>query len=162
MQLGQIERSMPVAALRRTNVRYLIIAVIFLVTTLNNADRATLSIVGTAVQKDLGISSITMGYLFAAFAWSYMLAQLPGGWLLDRFGSKRVYAWAIFAWSLTTFLQGFVGYFGIASAIVALFVLRIAVGVAESPAFPGNSRLVAAWFPGNERGTAAAIFNSAQ
>ena len=62
MQLGQIERSMPVAALRRTNVRYLIIAVIFLVTTLNNADRATLSIVGTAVQKDLGISSITMGY----------------------------------------------------------------------------------------------------
>jgi len=147
---------------RRSKVRFLIIAMIFIATTLNNADRAALSIVGSSLQKDMGISSITLGYLFASFAWAYMLVQIPGGWLLDRFGSKRVYAWAIFLWSFFTFLQGFVGGFGFASAIVALFVLRIAVGLAEGPAFPSNSRLVATWFPSNERGTAAAIFNSAQ
>src|SRR5271157_3915283 len=91
---------------KRTRVRFLIIAMIFIVTTLNNADRAALSIVGTAVQNDLGMSSITLGYLFSSFAWSYMLAQIPGGWLLDRFGSKRVYAASIFIWSLMTFAQG--------------------------------------------------------
>lgn len=48
------------------------------------------------------------------------------------------------------------------AAIVLVFCLRFMVGVAEAPSFPANSRIVAAWFPANERGTASAIFNSAQ
>jgi ACS family glucarate transporter-like MFS transporter len=48
------------------------------------------------------------------------------------------------------------------AAIVALFTLRLLLGAFEAPSFPANSRLVAAWFPKQERGTAAAIFNSAQ
>ncbi|CIE71470.1 glucarate permease [Salmonella enterica subsp. enterica serovar Typhi] len=85
-----------------------------------------------------------------------------GGWLLDRFGSKRVYFWSIFIWSVFTLLQGFVDIFSGFGIIVALFTLRFLVGLAESPSFPGNSRIVAAWFPAQERGTAVAIFNSAQ
>ena len=91
-----------------------------------------------------------------------MLAQIPGGALLDRFGTKRIYAGAIALWSLMTAMQGFVGWFPIISAVATLFVLRFLVGLAEAPSFPGNARLVAAWFPGLERGTASAIFNSAQ
>jgi ACS family glucarate transporter-like MFS transporter len=45
---------------------------------------------------------------------------------------------------------------------MSLFILRFLVGLAEAPSFPGNSRIVAAWFPAQERGTAVAIFNSAQ
>lgn len=146
----------------RTKVRFGIIAMVFVISALNNADRATLAITGTAMQEHLGFGAVTLGYLFSAFAWSYMLAQLPGGWLMDRFGTKPVYAASIFLWSVFTFLQGFVHFFSLPSAIVALFILRICVGAAEGPAFPGNSRLVSSWFPAAERGTAAAIFNSAQ
>ena len=59
-------------------------------------------------------------------------------------------------------LQGFVDIFSGFGIIVALFTLRFLVGLAEAPSFPGNSRIVAAWFPAQERGTAVAIFNSAQ
>ena len=135
---------------------------LFVVTTINYADRATISIAGPDIARDIGLSPIEMGYIFSAFAWSYVLAQIPGGWLLDRFGSKKIYALSIFTWSLFTVLQGFVGEFGMSTAIVALFMLRFLVGLAEAPSFPGNARIVAAWFPTAERGTASAIFNSAQ
>jgi ACS family glucarate transporter-like MFS transporter len=75
---------------------------------------------------------------------------------------EKVYALSIFTWSLFTVLQGFVGEFGMSTAMVALFMLRFLVGLAEAPSFPGNARIVAAWFPTAERGTASAIFNSAQ
>ncbi len=145
-----------------TRVRYLVLAMLFVVTTLNFADRATLSIAGPAVARQLGLSAVTMGYVFSAFGWAYVFGQVPGGVLLDRFGSKNVYALSILAWSIVTALQGFVGYFGPAGALVSLFSLRLLLGLAESPSFPGNSRIVAAWFPTRERGTASAIFNAAQ
>ncbi|MGE8501291.1 MAG: MFS transporter [Pseudomonas sp.] len=147
---------------KKTHVRYLILLMLFLVTTINYADRATISIAGSSMQKDLGIDAVTLGYIFSAFGWAYVIGQIPGGWLLDRFGSKRVYAAGIFIWSLFTLLQGFVGMMPVAWAIVTLFVLRFMVGFAEAPSFPGNARIVAAWFPTAERGTASAIFNSAQ
>ena len=147
---------------KKTHVRYLILLMLFLVTTINYADRATIAIAGSSMQKDLGIDAVTLGYIFSAFGWAYVLGQIPGGWLLDRFGSKRVYAAGIFIWSLFTLLQGFVGMMPMAWAVVTLFVLRFMVGFAEAPSFPGNARIVAAWFPTAERGTASAIFNSAQ
>ncbi|MHC6225399.1 MFS transporter [Pseudomonas sp. X10] len=149
-------------ATKKTHVRYLILFMLFIVTTINYADRATISIAGSSLQKDLGIDAVTLGYIFSAFGWAYVLGQIPGGWLLDRFGSKKVYAFSIFTWSLFTVLQGFVGYLPLANAIIALFMLRFLVGFAEAPSFPGNARIVAAWFPTAERGTASAIFNSAQ
>jgi ACS family glucarate transporter-like MFS transporter/ACS family D-galactonate transporter-like MFS transporter len=92
-----------------------------------------------------------------------VLSQLPAGWLLDRFGARRVYAASIFLWSLFTLLQSSIGLLGSAgAAVAALFVLRFAMGAAESPAFPANAKVVASWFPTNERGTASAIFNAAQ
>ncbi|MFF5563183.1 MFS transporter [Streptomyces sp. NPDC012623] len=140
----------------------MIVALLFVVSTLNNADRAILSITGTEIQDQIGISDITLGYLFSAFSWAYMLAQLPGGWIVDKWGARRVYAGSVLAWSVATLLQGFVPLFGIASAMIALFILRIAVGLAEGPAYPTNGRVVATWFPAAERGTASAIFNSSQ
>ena len=145
-----------------TRVRWLILAILFAVTTINYADRATIAIAGPELKKLLGLSPVQMGYVFSAFAWSYVLAQLPGGWLLDRFGSKITYFFSIFMWSLFTLLMGTVGFLTGAAALTALFCLRLAVGAAEAPSFPGNSRLASSWFPTAERGTAAAIFNSAQ
>jgi len=150
-------------ASRPTHARFGIVVVLFLVTTINYADRATLSIVGTDLTGDLGLDPVTLGYLLSAFSWSYVALQVPGGWLLDHLGSRRVYRWSILTWSIFTLLQGCVGWLGAARAAVAsLFGLRLLLGAAESPSFPANSRIVAAWFPAAERGMASAIFNSAQ
>ncbi|QCG93661.1 MFS transporter [Azospirillum sp. TSA2s] len=162
---GAAERSAfsaAAATAKRTNVRYLILAMLFLVTVVNYADRATLSITGPVISKELGISAAEMGFIFSAFGWAYVLGQLPGGWLLDRFGSKIVYGLSIFTWSVFTLMQGTIGFLAGGAAVMMLFALRFAVGFAEAPSFPGNSRVVAAWFPGNERATASAVFNSAQ
>lgn len=95
----------PVAKLE-SRTRWAILAILFIVTTINYADRATISIAGPEIKKALGLSSVEMGYIFSAFAWSYVLAQLPGGWLLDRFGSKITYFFSIFLWSVFTLFQG--------------------------------------------------------
>lgn len=151
-----------VLAEKKTNVRWMVVVVLFLITVINYADRATISLAGPEMAKELDFDSVTMGYIFSAFGWSYVIAQLPGGWLLDRFGSKIVYSFSIFFWSLFTLLTGAVGFFAGFTAVALLFTLRFLVGAAEAPSFPANSRIVAAWFPKNERGTASAIFNSAQ
>jgi ACS family glucarate transporter-like MFS transporter len=145
-----------------TRTRYKIIALIFLITTLNYADRATFSIAGSAAAAELSLTPVATGYILSAFAWAYALAQIPGGALLDRFGTKRIYVGAIALWSVLTAAQALVGSLPFLPVVGTLFTLRFLVGLAEAPSFPGNARLVAAWFPASERGTASAIFNSAQ
>ncbi|WP_034946742.1 MFS transporter [Erwinia oleae] len=147
---------------KKTNARYWIVVMLFIVTSFNYGDRATIAIAGSAMSKEIGLDPVGLGYIFSAFSWAYVIGQIPGGWLLDRFGSKRVYFWSIFLWSLFTLLQGFVDLFEGFTIVAVLFMLRFLVGLAEAPSFPGNSRIVAAWFPAQERGTAVAIFNSAQ
>src|SRR5271166_879756 len=119
-------------------VRFTIVAMLFAVTMVNYADRATIAIAGPAVSKSLGLTAVQMGLVFSAFGWSYVLGQIPGGWLLDRFGSKRVYFASIFTWSLFTLFQGQVGIFGAGAAVYVLFLLRFLVGLAEAPSFPAN------------------------
>jgi len=147
---------------KKSNFRWVIVSLLFLVTAINYADRTVLSIAGPALAKSLNLNSVSMGYIFSAFGWSYVLAQLPGGWLLDRFGSRKIYAISLFTWSFITFITGFTGFLAGFSAVVVLFILRFLLGIAEAPAFPANSRISVTWFPTKETGTAAAIFNSAQ
>lgn len=146
----------------RSNIRYLMLAVLFVVTTVTFADRATLSMAAPAMGKDLGLDAVAMGYAFSAFGWSYAALQIPGGWLLDRFGSRLVYGVGLFVRSLFSALQGAVGFFAGTAAFVSLFSLRFGMGIGEAPAFPANSRITAMWFPTHERGFASAVFNSAQ
>jgi ACS family glucarate transporter-like MFS transporter len=151
-----------VAGVKRSRVRLFILLMLFFVTTINYADRATLSIAGTQLSKEIHLNPVALGYVFSAFGWSYVAAQIPGGWLLDKYGSKVIYAFSIVIWSSFTIMQGWIGFLSAGSAVVALFALRFLVGLAEAPAFPANARIVAAWFPSNERGTASAFFNSGQ
>lgn len=150
------------ALAKRGHVRYWILVIVFLITTVNYADRATLSIAGSEVAKTFGLDNASMGLIFSAFGWAYLLMQLPGGWLLDRYGSKRVYTWSLLFWSLFTFLQGFIGFLPTTTALMAFFTLRFMLGFSEAPSFPANARIVAAWFPTRERATATSIFNSGQ
>ncbi|MEN9683627.1 MAG: hypothetical protein RLZZ427_1378 [Pseudomonadota bacterium] len=152
--MGQTERA--------GRIRWTILAVLFAVTVINYAVRAALSLAAPALTKDLGIDALQLGVVFSAFGWSYCIAQMPGGWLLDRFGAVRVYLVAIIAWSVLTAGHSVVVWMSGSAAVTTLFVLRFLVGIAEAPSFPGNARIVAQWFPAKERGTASAIFNAAQ
>lgn len=145
---------------RRTRVRYLIITMLFIASCFSYGDRAALSVAGAILQKTLGAAK--MGILFSGFGWAYVLGQLPSGGLLDRFGSKRVYGISIIAWSTCAFLIGFTGFLTAAWMFSVIFGLRLLSGLAQSPVFPGNGRIVAAWFPTAERGRASAIFNASQ
>ncbi len=145
---------------KRTHVRWFILAMIFMVTVFNYVDRATLSIAAPSMRHDLGFDALTMGIAFSAFGWAYTAMQIPGGLILDRFGARVVLGLSLIVWSVLTFLQGYVHLF--TSAFVALFALRFLMGIAESPAFPCNSRLTVMWFPSAERGLATSIFQSAQ
>jgi len=150
----------PTQSVAKTHVRYLILVMIFVVTVFNYVDRATLSIAAPSMRTDLGFDAMTLGIAFSAFGWAYTWMQLPGGIVLDRFGSRLVLGMSLIVWSVFTFLQGYVDLFG--SAFLALFVLRFMMGVAEAPAFPANNRLTVMWFPRHERGLATAVFQSAQ
>ena len=147
---------------KRTNARWMTVVFLFIVTAINYGDRATLGIAGKAMSGELGFDAAAMGWVMSSFGIAYVIGQLPGGWLLDRFGSKRVYFCSILFWSIFTLLQGTVHFFIGAWALIMLFTFRFLMGLAEAPSFPGNSRITAAWFPAKERATAVAIFNSAQ
>src|SRR5260370_26693835 len=127
--------------------RYSILAMLFAATTINYADRATLSIAGTQVQAQLGLSAVTMGYLFSAFGWAYVAAQIPGGWLLDRYGSRPGYAVSIVAWSVLALTQGAFGLFTGGAGVAALFFLRLFLSFAESPPSPPHHPLFSSFFP---------------
>jgi ACS family glucarate transporter-like MFS transporter len=146
----------------KNHVRYFIVSVLFFVSAINYADRGTLGMVKTDLSKDLGLNPVWMGYLISAWAWSYVIAQIPCGWLLDRLGSKRVYGVAFFSWSFFMFLMGFTKFLSGWVAFAVLFALLFLIGFSFAPTFPGNGRFVAAWFPAKERGTASSIFNASQ
>ena len=145
-----------------SRVRYLIVLMLFIASTMSYGDRVVLSIAAVDLSRDLHLDAVRLGYLFSGFGWAYVAGQLPAGGLLDRFGSKRVYGISIFCWSICAFMAGFTGYLSTAVAFYSLFALRLLSGLAQSPVFPGNGRIVAAWFPTAERGRASAIFNSSQ
>jgi ACS family glucarate transporter-like MFS transporter len=140
----------------KSNARYFILAILFVTTVVNYIDRSALSVAAPVMKEDLYIDAVALGLAFSAFNWAYTIFQIPGGWLLDRFGARKVYGIGLFVWSLFTFFQGFAGSF------VTLFLLRFIVGFAEAPSFPANSRMTTMWFPQHERGRAVSIYNSAQ
>ncbi|MGY2049237.1 MFS transporter [Methylobacterium sp. JK268] len=145
---------------RRTNIRYVILALIFLATTFNYVDRATLSVAASAMRTEFGFDAITMGLAFSAFGWAYTALQIPGGWVLDKYGARLVYGLGLILWSALTMMQGLVHL--VSFTFLALFALRFLMGIAEAPAFPANSRLTVMWFPAQERAFATSIFQSAQ
>ena len=147
---------------KQTRVRYLIVFMLFVASSFSYGDRVVLSIVGVALSRQLHLDALHLGYLLSAFSWAYVVAQLPAGSLLDRFGSKRVYGYSIVAWSLCALLAGFTHYLPVAIAFGALFFIRMLSGMVQAPIFPGNGRIVAAWIPAAERGRASAVFNSSQ
>ena len=121
----------------------------------NYFDRINLSVSQDALHQEFGITVVTFGYLLSAYSWTYALAQLPAGVLLDRFGVRRVGRIASLVWSLASYCTA------AATGVASFVVARLVLGVGEAPSFPTNAKAVGYWFPKRERGLATAIFDAA-
>ncbi|SEJ94108.1 MFS transporter [Achromobacter sp. NFACC18-2] len=141
---------------RPTRSRYLIMVMLFITVVINYLDRSNLSIAAPALKDEFGLDTVHEGLILSAFGWTYAAMQIPGGWLVDRVSPRVLYAAALILWSAATFFMGFAGSF------VILFVLRLAVGALEAPAYPINNRVVTTWFPERERATAIGFYTSGQ
>ena len=136
----------------RTRVRYFILSLLTIGTMINYLDRTVLGIAAPSLTKELGFSAATMGIVFSAFSWTYAAMQIPGGIFLDRFGTKVTYFLSLTFWSLSTLLHG------LATNLASLLTFRFVLGVSEAPCFPTNSRVVATWFPQQERAFATGVY----
>jgi len=141
---------------RPTRTRFMILGLIAGGTMINYLDRSVMGIAAPSITADLGLNAAMMGLVFSAFSWTYAASQIPGGIMLDRLGTKFTYWLAITLWSLFTGLQG------LAQGFLSLIGIRLLVGVAEAPCFPANSRVVAMWFPQNERARATSVYTVAE
>jgi ACS family D-galactonate transporter-like MFS transporter len=144
------------AAARPTRVRLLILSLVTIGTLINYLDRTVISVAAPLLSKDLGLNAALMGVAFSAFSWTYAASQIPGGILLDRIGVRATYFLSVTFWSICTALQG------LSSGLVSLVIARLALGVAEAPAFPCNSRVLSTWFPQQERARATGVYSIGQ
>jgi ACS family D-galactonate transporter-like MFS transporter len=139
-----------------TRSRFLVMALLFVSVAINYLDRSNLSITAPAMRAELGFDTAQMGYVLSAFSWTYALFQIPGGWLVDRFGPRALYALLILLWSSATILLGFT------YTVTGLMLIRMLVGLLEAPSYPINNRVVTTWFPERERATAIGVYTSGQ
>ena len=126
--------------------RWALVALLLSGMTFCYAQRGTLSVAAPFMIRDLAINTETMGLMLSAFSWCYCFMQVPSGWIVDRFGVRRAYAWGFGLWSLACALTGAF------RDIAAIMFFRVTMGVGQSVAFPASARTVANWFPDTERG----------
>jgi len=143
-----------------TRTRLLIVALIFCMGVLMFIDRVNISIAAKYIMPEYGISEVQMGWIFSVFVLGYAILQIPGGWLGDRFGPRRVLAIAIFWWSVFTAITAVAGELFLTTmiGIVGSFVVvRVLIGIGEAAGPPNYNRVVANWVAPGERGLAMGI-----
>jgi len=155
LELAPKVMSMDVAA-RPTKTRLVILGLITVATMINYLDRTVISVAAPALTHDLGLNAAMMGLAFSTFSWTYAAAQIPGGILLDRLGVRLTYFLSVTLWSMCTLLQG------LSTGLYSLVAARLALGIAEAPAFPCNSRVLTIWFPQQERARATGVYSIGQ
>ena len=134
--------------------RFTLSAFCFTCLALSYMDRWNLSVAAPLMMREFGWNETTMGLLQSVFFYGFTLSHLPGGWLADRFGGKRVLGAGTLGWSLATAVTPLAGGFG------GLAAARVALGLGEGMNMPSISSLVARWFPMEER-TRATVVNLA-
>jgi len=148
-----------------TKTRLGVLMLLFIAVAINYMDRANLSVAGSAIQSQFELSSTELGILFSAFTWSYAVAQVPVGVLLDKIGPRLLYGAAISIWGLFTFLMAFSAHSILATSSASfafLIFCRILIGISEAPAYPSNTKIASLWFPNKERARAISTYSSAQ
>ena len=142
------------AAFRPTSTRWVVLFLISLMYLLTYMDRSNISVAAPAIAKEFGLTKTAMGFVFSFFLWAYAIGQIPGGWLGDRFGPRRVLLAIIPFWSLTVIGTG------LTAGVISLIVTRFVLGLSEAGAFPIATRAMQLWFAKSERGLVHGVTHS--
>jgi ACS family glucarate transporter-like MFS transporter len=140
---------------RATSVRWQMMGLVTATAILTYLDRLNLGIAGKFIQDEFSIPLKTMGWILGAFLLGYSLSQVPGGYLSDRFGPRRVLIAAIAWWSVLTATTALAprlfltGWFGVAWSFA---VVRFLIGIGEAPSSPAYTKVVANWMGSSRRG----------
>jgi MFS family permease len=118
-------------------------------------DRVNVSTAASAFGAELGLNHTEVGFVFSAFAYPYLIFQIIGGWVGDRFGPRRTLAVCAVIWAGATVMTGLAG--GFASMIFA----RLLLGLGEGATFPTATRAMSNWMRSDQRGFAQGITHAA-
>src|SRR5688500_17847350 len=141
-------------AVRIGNYRWVICGRLFFCTTINYADRNSLSVLKTTLQSALGWDDVDYGTITTAFTFAYAMFPSVIGIFIDKCGVKKALAVALILWSLAAAAHGLV------ATVLGFAIMRFILGFAEAANFPASIKAVGMWFPQKERALATGIFNS--
>ncbi|MDQ7983874.1 MFS transporter [Pseudomonas sp. G34] len=136
-----------------SRVRWRIFTIIFALTVINLIDRVSLSIAMPVIAGEFSLSPSMQGLILSSFFWAYALLQIPGGWLIDRYGPRRVIGWSTGLWGAFQTLAAF------ATGGLSLMFARVALGAAEAPLFPAGGKLNSLWLGSGERSRGAVLMD---
>jgi MFS family permease len=117
-------------------------------------DRVNVSTAATAFKQEFGLSNTQVGFVFSAFAYPYLVFQIIGGWLGDRFGARRTLAICGVIWAGATVLTG------LAQGLITLVLARVLLGFGEGATFPAATRAMSNWTAPSLRGFVQGITHS--
>ena len=137
--------------LRPTGARHWILLFAATLAIITYIDRVCISQAAGDIQHDLGLTKVQMGWAFAAFAWAYALFEIPGGWLGDTIGPRKVLMRVVVWWSFFTAATGW------AWNLVSLLVTRFLFGAGEAGCFPNLAKMFTNWLPRDERSRAVGV-----
>ncbi|MFL6796618.1 MAG: MFS transporter [Xanthobacteraceae bacterium] len=146
---------MPAQTSRPSAARWSVLVLLCLMYLITYLDRVNISSAAPVIRKEFGFDAITMGAIFSAFAWAYALFQVPGGWINDRFGPRKVLTILVGYWSFMTAATAAAGGF------LSFVVIRFLFGMGEAGAFPGATRAMQLWYRREERGFCQGVTHSA-
>ncbi|HYM13574.1 MAG TPA: MFS transporter, partial [Bryobacterales bacterium] len=141
----------PATSATATRTRHWVLLLGFLLSAVTYLDRVCISAAAPSMTRDLGLTSMQMGYVFSVFPLAYAIFEVPSGWLGDRLGQRSVLTRIVACWSVFTMLTG------VAWNYAVLVATRFVFGAAEAGAFPTLSRGLARWFPQGERAAANGV-----
>ena len=139
---------------KRSSVRWRIFAIIFILTVINLVDRTALSIAMPTIANEFSLSPSMQGLILSSFFWTYALMQIPGGWMIDRFGPRWMVSGSTFFWGVFQSLAAF------ATNGFSLLLTRLGLGASEAALFPSGGKLNALWLSPRERSRGAVLMDS--
>ncbi|CAN7307722.1 MFS transporter [Burkholderia sp. CF099] len=135
-----------------TSIVLLMLCIMYFITYL---DRVNVSTAAAGFGKEFHLSHTEIGLVFSAFAYPYLVFQIIGGWVSDRFGAKRTLIACGAIWALATLLTGFAG------GLVSLLFARVLLGFGEGATFPAATAAMSRWVAKEKRGFAQGITHAA-
>lgn len=132
-------------------VRYRVLTVLFLLSTITYLDRVCMNVVSKYVKTDLQLDNQQFGWILGAFSLAYALFEIPTGASGDKIGPRRVLTRVVLWWS------GFTALTGMAFNFLSLLVVRFLFGIGEAGAYPNASIVISRWFPAIEVGRAQSV-----